>query len=1493
MIADKLGIWLFTSSNGPGVFRPSPVTIDSGGLVEFQDMTLVIKQQGTYEPSNVWKGPKSSTTPSSSFNSAPSPASSTDGNLRSVHGLNARAQYNNIAAGWNKETATVSNTVKAESSPTEALLLDRDIKERFITAVLATLNYHMCYGGGFIPLNARTLVLPLSEVPLKNGYHVQGTGSLLSGQAMFLVTLDVHLTSNGTLAAKAWPNAPIDFSCVLKSGLNFQVSDIVEGASLFLSPGGTVARYRKLAEHEDLDTPEDVLESSSFTNSSMAQWKSNCIGWLGNKGIRTDNLKDTAWVLVQIIVQAETVGASEMEVGLWASEERLITLLWPASLCYHRTPSNTVENKISNITNDYDPLSFAEEWFKSNVSRDATMAKRKKDREIAAATAKAQAEVDSRALAPLNNSPVALRRASIAGAVYPTPPDGIQPTVGATPSFDGNVSTPGHPHTQPLATDATQAVVPKGETEDAENSLWDPNDNKRHGPNSSLDFNDDANDNLFGDMDGDPFGENDVTDADFSFFDEPDAVEGTQPRQMNDDDDNDEIVQGDTLVNSNTTISNNNHGSGINPDVPMTETQEDQRTTAEAPHVPENDSDHLANDEIGEMASLPDPKALTAARRPSSPLSPENIFKRLSIVSPHTTEGKSDSNRPGRKISAFGGVEFSPSLSSFNRKYGAHGPFIYPSISVPPSEEHPIDLPKTVYLYNRRKKRKALPLNIMDPALMSPKILVALESNAPDSHSDAESPNYSHMTSPMSDQDDTSNTTEDVPVVFNWCSKRKRGMEDTDETDEEDDIASSLQDLSMDREDPTSISEPLHPLDFRELAGDPAEWSLARFLASAEPRCLTGSFTDVEYISSAQVLADQAIYGTLQIPFLSDEDNEQKGVEKYRNKHHITSIIQQKLTQAMQSCFVRTTECTMSTLLEIQDIYPVGQINRMPPRPMPTPTGSIARENTRPTAMFQIPPSRLEVCRAETRLALLPSAVPFWDTLGLAPCKGSKDVLAICIYPNGNGMSDNVDAFLDHTRSAYESGRFGSHERFAHGNLADGHVAMDFGSTLPFSVADHQANLLRIKETATKLGGLLATSSATKTNIVIYYVYDANSPELLPPICAAFHTLFGVYKDGLAEEKSGVANELVLQLVSLSFLASHTSLVIPTPSEYARLAMEVYDRCVDPKIGTPVPSIVLEQQLPRVIDFKLTPNPSASPMQENSCMHVAYAQSLDDRWVTAAWTDNTGTQQMTASYCLGLRNAPLTTPLNDIAHEIWETTLEMISTRKVSWRIMIAKCGTMEPSEIDFWKALAMTESSAQISLTLITVDTHPSLKLLPPHISIPPNILNTQSSVYTTPVSTPQASIVSPEQSGNATTPARDTGIISAGTPSDFTNELKIDADATLVDVTDQTWGVVLSYRLNNSRSLLEFNPTLASGYLIKRSGAAAADPPVVVEVNIVHSEANPRLYDGQLREILSLYRGFATLARVRGCVDPLRDGRPWHIAAAEKGVKALYMLM
>jgi mediator of RNA polymerase II transcription subunit 13 len=148
-----------------------------------------------------------------------------------------------------------------------------------------------------------------------------------------------------------------------------------------------------------------------------------------------------------------------------------------------------------------------------------------------------------------------------------------------------------------------------------------------------------------------------------------------------------------------------------------------------------------------------------------------------------------------------------------------------------------------------------------------------------------------------------------------------------------------------------------------------------------------------------------------------------------------------------------------------------------------------------------------------------------------------------------------------------------------------------------------------------------------------------------------------------------------------------------------------------------------------------------------------------------------------------------------------------------------------------------------------------------------------------------------SPEAVATPATPAANAA---AATPSnDGTGTAETESDEILVDVTDQTWGAIAGHRLSNSPSILEVQLSLMSGYLIKRTGLRLEDPPVVMEVNLIYTEATPRVHEPLLREMLGYFRGLGTLARARGVVDKEGDVRPWHVAAAEKAVRALYLLM
>lgn len=201
---------------------------------------------------------------------------------------------------------------------------------------------------------------------------------------------------------------------------------------------------------------------------------------------------------------------------------------------------------------------------------------------------------------------------------------------------------------------------------------------------------------------------------------------------------------------------------------------------------------------------------------------------------------------------------------------------------------------------------------------------------------------------------------------------------------------------------------------------------------------------------------------------------------------------------------------------------------------------------------------------------------------------------------------------------------------------------------------------------------------------------------------------------------------------------------------------------------------------------------------------------------------------------------------------------------------------------------LADDSDTGTLTLVLLAVDPCPPLSILPADFELTTNNLNTQAALYTTPISTPQPMILSPEQVVPAATPASGNGPINALTPTD--NVTDIDPDSSLIDVTDETWGVVLSHRIHNTTSLIDRRPGLASGYLIKRAGRQDEDGMVAMSVNLLHID---QPYTPQLREILAMYRGLGTLARLKGLADPIRSVIPWHVAAAVKGQEVLSSLM
>ena len=335
-----------------------------------------------------------------------------------------------------------------------------------------------------------------------------------------------------------------------------------------------------------------------------------------------------------------------------------------------------------------------------------------------------------------------------------------------------------------------------------------------------------------------------------------------------------------------------------------------------------------------------------------------------------------------------------------------------------------------------------------------------------------------------------------------------------------------------------------------------------------------------------------------------------------------------------------------------------------------------------------MPAPLLRTQRCDSILELSPSSLAFWEALGLAPANGPKNLHAYCVCADNENKRELADNLLTSMTTVYEGCRLGIHAR-----------GSDFkqyrDGIIPFQImrkdeASYKRNDLQ--EAFYSLGRELADVYCTKeklslncaSNIVLYVIYPLDKETSLWHICSSFQRLQQEFQR--AQSLSPYAHyaiNITLQLTPFDRIASQLTL---QTHHYMRLACEVYDRCRPAELikdnrGFDIfcaPSLQLAESLPKSIPFRLSPDPPSDLLNETACMHVAYAKSMDDRWMTAAWTDNSGKRQAHVTYNLEGNQS-----FNDVAKEMWQTTSEIIQRRRVTWKVIIVAVTEMVREDID------------------------------------------------------------------------------------------------------------------------------------------------------------------------------------------------------------------
>ncbi|KAF1995378.1 hypothetical protein P154DRAFT_526425 [Amniculicola lignicola CBS 123094] len=1356
------------------------------------------------------------------------------------------------------------------------------IYELFTSSVVALISYYLVRDYRAIALNYRTFISKSLVPDNKN----DGANSLDS--PYWLTNISVYWTSSGTLVLSALSIEKLQIHSLQEVNTD-DAQKRLQGACVRIAPNGMLAKISSFDQPADAVSEDTVQRTqrkrlkTTPLDQGLNKWKAAVTRWLAKKGYTIPTLSEkSAWVKIRIASTNQATPPSPA----FSSYSREV--LWPRALCFHyEDPINDGDISGSQANAPVssekglkwfetptsagfrDPMDVAQHWFLGKLERDRLVEARRKKQKADEDAARIKAETPGLyPSSPLNSRTGVYGDMQAVSGVYPTPPDGILP--GTTQSV-GDASAAGAP--------PSTVLVPGGQNPAI--NLLAPQEtvmlNQQQHPATSPEYpahfehfnSSSGNDDLFEDMEDDVFDGNGVTDADFNFFDEPDAEDVTMT-------DAPALEQTKTVEVKNVENFTTSTPQEVRVKEEMSDplaALEDALASASSEHTEdvaknpnikqEKMEQKLASRRKPEKPKVEQPISkvtvmLPATKEPTPPLSPHLIEERL-LPSPRrrsSAKTSRDTVSERHRDSVFDPVSFNRKISLSDAKY-QEGRFSVSHEKVTRAEaENKTPLKRAMSLLDLpllTKLRYAVGVTATGRVVDDE--AVDVDSDLSDSHSES--------LSSEEDEDMGSAGAELFAVGLILPGKRKLPTE------------GNATPVST-----TSYAESFggDGLEFLGLQTDEgcltwfepslSDWSLARApppqeISTINARNPVPSFSPIvsslpntptsqpdtaadpsdekplnakDNIAVAQIVTDQIVKATLDILHEIGPSG-----RKFPHRSPPDTYLQ----NVVNHLFPKALECNVLGLISVQDVFP-----EMPPqvkgqqRPAPR---RMDGTNAISFHINQINPPHVRVRRGDNLWDLLPPALPFWETLGLSPCSPAKNIVSFCVYPHSASIRPYLESFMLNMQIAYEGCKLGNHTRVETvPEFEGGLVACKIGAS-----ASTKGALKALRETCVHLGKLLAMKlaqmrekdEAPKINAFVIYMVDPfEAPSAVWELCSAFWLLFQSYSQApTGRQDFGPRPDLVLQIVPIKYIASFEAPVVLDSSVYVNLAREVYDRCppsAPSEDKTPLgiyvaPSFQLEEAVPRGIPFKLNAEPPQDLLRENSYIHLGYAISLDGAWLTAAWTDSCGKSQAVVSYHLGTR------AFSEIAKEIWQTTIEILSTRRVTWRVCIAKSGVMEREESDMWMILASCPTQLNLFITLLTVDINPPFKFTPT-MSTNPIANPSTGGGPNTPISTPQAG-VSPPQSSDLL------GLTPAATPSADAPDLTADPEARLVDLTDESWGVILAHRLHNSNSTVECRPCLISGLLVKRGESSTTktttpnneidtDPgPIIVAVNIL----------------------------------------------------------
>ena len=826
---------------------------------------------------------------------------------------------------------------------------------------------------GALPLGSRTLFTAVETF----GYETPSVNNDSLFARPCLTTINVQLNVAGTLTISTKTSAQDGIRRLLSPQDDIEdLQRTQPGTDVWLCPNGTVARLVS-ANIESPTVPSPDFPLSGNVNAKKQQWKLDVAQWLLNFGLHINSIDDEPWVEIEVWepVFAKLTGETIRQSEDSPAPLPLKRILWPARFCFKRADNHT--QRLPDRTSwplgfADDPLDFAERWA---LEIEPILASHQKPAAPSIQQPPPQPqpkdeEMTSPKLDNLEGFESLARMAQYpdlppANLVYPTPPDGaaaggINSTTQTEQFLDEESSNlfPAMPQSQKNTSDARlspEIGVGSGH--------YDASDDE----------------DLFGEMKDRNFGSKGITDADFSFFDDPEldgmdddppAEQPEEPEQtvLEEEKPQDISARGGGLVN---------HPPLAAPDVTANPTQE-AKPIEENPTIPEPVDEPMKSP--SPSGSLPHSEGPTII---SPPLSPVEVKKIL--FSGAQKESGSQASEPRTQQGHYHPVAFEKKIGDWNQKYGATGKFWFNSGSAPDApKEAPNTIP-TIGIPHRARP---------SVSVAKAKSITGASPTAPANTNQVLSDSDSETSY---DSDDMSSESAPSPPTL-VSLKRKR-------MPSESDIQSTMSPAkSVGAPEGTGTFKVENSAFLGSFLANFSDWSFIGFFSSFPAHQLPILVRREDQIPIAQLVVDQITQSSL---------NHWLG-------GRIGLFELESENMEWRTCLEGNNFLGDNSKLDLKSYISLREGSQaVAPQPSPRdpPKSSILR----------IPAPHVRVRRGNKYLEALPPAVSFWDTFGLEPAHGSKDISAYCIHPYA--ATKAADSFLTRFGLHYQSCNLGSHAR--------------------------------------------------------------------------------------------------------------------------------------------------------------------------------------------------------------------------------------------------------------------------------------------------------------------------------------------------------------------------------------------------------------------------------------------------------------------------------